>query len=51
LEKVELAYLWGRRRQEYGPVTQTLYVFNPWAKVWDVDANIMLGLTKKKGKG
>lgn len=51
MEKVKIAYLWGTRRQEYGPVTYSLYIFNPWSDVWDADAELMLGLTKKKGRG
>lgn len=50
MEKVEVGYLWGGKRQAYGPVTQTLYIFNPWSDVWDVDAKIMLE-QKKKAKG
>jgi len=48
MRKIDIAYLWGSGRQEYGPVTYTLYIFNPWADVWDVDAEQMLGLTKKR---
>lgn len=49
MEKVDLAYLWGNRKQATGPITYTLYIFNPYCQVWDVDANIMVGETKLKG--
>ena len=51
MEKLEIAYLWGQRRQATGPITFTLYIFNPWCEVWDVDADIMLGMEKAKKGG
>jgi len=48
MEKVSLAYLWGSGRQVTGPITYTLYIFNPWCDVWDADAEIMLGMKKAK---
>lgn len=50
MEKVSIAYLWGSRKQATGPITYSLYIFNPWCNnVWDVDAEIMIGQTKLKG--